>query len=171
MPKVSPIGRVSYPHVFKPQEYQGKSKYSLSLLFDDTADLSAMKAEAERVAKEKWPKGLPKGFKSPFRDGEEKEQPEYEGMTFVNFRANEDRKPAVVDAAKRPIAADSGEFYAGCYARVSFSCFAYDVSGSKGVAFGLNNVQKVRDGDRLDGSTTADDDFDALEEESSSDLF
>ena len=38
--------------------------------------------------------------------------------------------------------------------------------GNKGIAAGLNNIQKVKDGDRLAGGSTAEEDFDELEDES-----
>lgn len=164
MSKVSPVGRVSYPHVFEANEFQGKRNFSITLIFDSADELKDMKALANEVAKAKWPKGLPSNFRSPFRDGDEKNQPEYEGKTYITFKCNEDRPPQVVGPDKQPIVKGSGKFYPGCFARVSFSCYAYDTAGNRGVSFGLNNVQKVRDGDRLDSGSTADSDFDALEE-------
>ena len=50
--------------------------------------------------------------------------------------------------------------YSGCYANVSVNFYPYNVSGNKGVAAGLNNVQKVADGERLSGASSATDDFD-----------
>lgn len=159
----SPIGRVSYPNVFTAKEFDGKKSFSLTLLFDKTADLSAMKAEAEKVAAEKWGKKLPANLRMPFRDGDEKEQPEYAGKIYVTFRAGEDRKPQVVNADLSPISQESGQFYSGCFAKVSYSCYAYDKQGNKGVAFSLGNIQKIRDGEPLDGRTTAENDFDAVD--------
>lgn len=174
---ISPIGRVSYPHLYKVNEFEGKRSYSITLLFDKSADLSELKQMAKDAIKDKWPKDQPdaEDLRSPFMDGDKKnkkgDHPEYAGMTYITFKTSETRKPQVVDAKKNPILEDSGEMYAGCYARVSFSCYAYDKAGNQGVAFGLNNVQKVRDGDRLDGGSNADTDFDALESEADSDLF
>ena len=37
--------------------------------------------------------------------------------------------------------------------------FPYESSGNKGVGAGLNNVIKTRDGDRLSGGRSADEDF------------
>lgn len=159
----SPIGRVSYPNVFVAKEYDGKKSFSITLLFDKTADLSGMKSAYEAAVKEKWGNKVPSNLRSPFRDGDEKDQPEYAGMTYVTFRAGEDRKPQVVDASLNQITQESGMFYSGCYAKVSYSCYAYDKQGNKGVAFSLGNIQKVRDGEPLDGRTTAENDFDAVD--------
>jgi hypothetical protein len=169
---VTPTGRVSYPHLFEAKLFKGKRNFSIVLIFDkDDPGLAAMKKIANEVAKAKWGDKLPRGFMSPFKDGDEKEKPEYAGKVFINFKAQESRRPGVVDQGKQPITAESGAFYAGCYARVSYNCYAYDVDGSVGVNFGLNNVQKVKDGDRFDGGTSAEDDFEALEDTSDSDLF
>ena len=40
---------------------------------------------------------------------------------------------------------------------------AFNSNGNKGIACGLGNIQKVRDGEPLSGRTNAADDFDALE--------
>lgn len=169
MAKVSPVGRVSYPFVFTPNVYKDKATFQLTLLFDKnkSEELAEMKAEAARVAKEKWGDKIPKDFTSPFYDGDEKadESPEFAGQTFIRFKRAEKRgRPEVVDARKQPISEDSGVFYAGCYARVSYSCYAWEEGKKGGVSFGLGNVQKVREGEPLDGRTKADNDFDVLEE-------
>jgi hypothetical protein len=77
-------------------------------------------------------------------------------MYFIN--ANSQQKPGVVDADLNPIL-DRSEFYSGCFGRASISFFAYNTSGSKGIGCGLNNVQKLKDGDKLGGSATAAEDF------------
>lgn len=172
--KISPVGRVSYPNLFEPNVYKDKASFQVTLLFDKDADLSSMKAEAARVVKEKWGDKKPKDFDSPFRDGDDKEDsPEYAGMTYVRFkRAEKKGPPQVVDQAKRAVDAKSGAIYAGCFGRVSYSCFAWEEGKKGGVSFGLNNVQKVRDGDSLEvGRTNADDDFDALEDVDDDNIF
>ena len=64
----------------------------------------------------------------------------------------------MVDADLNPII-DRSEFYSGCYGRASISFFAYNSNGSKGVGCGLNNVQKMEEGEKLGGATTAAEDF------------
>ena len=50
--------------------------------------------------------------------------------------------------------------YSGCYGRASINFYPYSVNGNKGVGVGLNNVQKLTDGERLGGSrATAESDF------------
>lgn len=163
---LSPIGRVSFPSVFEPtamSEGQDK-KYSVTLLFPKGTDLKALKELAKKTASEKWPKGLPANFRTPFRDGGEKEQLDgyEEGVTFVKFSGK--YKPEVIDQKKQPIGAD--DFYAGCWGRLTYTCYAYDNSGNKGVAFGLVNIQKAKDDEPFGlGSSSADEDFEELEDD------
>ena len=52
--------------------------------------------------------------------------------------------------------------YSGCYARVSLSFYAFNTNGNKGVACGLGNIQKIRDGEPLGaGRISAESDFGA----------
>jgi hypothetical protein len=52
--------------------------------------------------------------------------------------------------------------YSGVYARVSINFYAFNSNGNKGIACGLGNIQKVRDGEPLGGKSKAEDDFDEL---------
>lgn len=172
MAKISPIGRVSYPSVFKPNVFEGKENFQITLIFDKTADLSEMEALIKDAVEKKWGKNPPKKLKLPIKNGDEKEQKEYEGKRYVTFKAQVSKPPQVVNADKSVITESSGTFYPGCYARCSYSVYSYDKGGNVGVGISLHNVQKVKDGDRLDGSTSADDDFDSVGEAAEgSDLF
>jgi hypothetical protein len=164
----TPVGRVSFPKVFKPQAFSGGDpKFSITLLFDNEGILKGMKDMASRTAREKWPKGIPSGLRSPFRNGTEyndrreaegKDRLEgYDGKTFIRFTSSS--RPGVVDPQVRQIAEEDEMLYAGCYAIVSYSCFAYSISGNLGVSFGLNNVQVVGPGDPFSGKPSPEDDF------------
>lgn len=95
-------------------------------------------------------------LKLPLRDGAEREDEAYQGHYFIN--ANSKLAPQIVDKHVKPIL-DRNEVYSGCYARVSLSFFAYNSNGNKGVACGLGNIQKIRDGEPLGGRPTAAEDF------------
>ena len=153
--------RVSFPHVFKPQSAAegAEPKYSLSMLFPVGTDVTALKKAAADAAKEKWGDNLPKKLKSPFLDQGDYEYDGYE-EGGVLIRATSKQKPGLVDAKVQAII-DESEFYPGCYARATVRAFAYDVSGNKGVSFGLQNLQKTRDGEMMGGRTRAATDFDA----------
>ena len=169
--------RFSYAHVFEPKAINdGDEKYSVSILIDKTHKstlsriakaIKAAIAEGEEKHGKKWSKGS--NFKLPLRDGDEErdEDEAYEGMYFLN--ANSKRKPQIVDAELNPIT-DEDDFYSGCYGRFSVNFFPYNSNGNKGVGVGLNNIQKLKDGERLSGSSSAFDDFDDEDEDEDDDL-
>ena len=91
-------------------------------------------------------------IKLPLRDGDiERDDEAYADSYFVN--ANSTTAPQIVDQKVQPIL-DRGEVYSGCYARVSINFYAFNSNGNKGVACGLGNIQKVRDGERLSGGSS-----------------
>ena len=100
-------------------------------------------------------------LKLPLRDGDtEREDDEaYAGSYFIN--ANSNTAPQIVDMKVQPIL-ERGEVYSGVYARVSVNFYAFNSSGNKGIACGLGNIQKVRDGEPLGGKSKAEDDFDEI---------
>ena len=89
-------------------------------------------------------------IKLPLRDGD-----------IERDDANSTTAPQIVDRAVKPIL-DRSEVYSGCYARVSLNFYAFNSNGNKGIACGLGNIQKIRDGESLGGKTTAADDFGAV---------
>lgn len=72
--------------------------------------------------------------------------------------------PGIVDADLNPIMTRS-EVYSGVYGRASITFYAFNSSGNKGIACGLNNLQKVRDGQPLGGKASAESDFATDEDE------
>jgi hypothetical protein len=98
-------------------------------------------------------------LKTPLRDGDT-ERPDdeaYAGHWFIN--ANSNTAPGVVNANREPVI-DTSEIYSGVYARVSLSFYAFNSNGNRGIACGLQNIQKVRDGESLGSRANAEDDFD-----------
>ncbi len=172
--------RMSFPNFFEPTkpkeapETQQK-KYNGTFLFPLGADIRVLKAEAARVAKEKWGDNIPKSLKSPFKDqgdmldreGNIREGCEA-GAIFI--RAASTTRPGVLgpDAVTHLEPAD---IYAGAYCKATLRAFTYGKVGSiilPGVSFGLQNVQKTRDGESLGGRTKAEDDFAPIDSESES---
>ena len=97
-------------------------------------------------------------LKTPLRDGD-LERPDdvaYKNAFFIN--ANSSTAPGIVDADRQPII-DTSEVYSGVYGRASISFYAFNSNGNKGIACGLNNLQKIRDGELLGGKARAEDDF------------
>lgn len=161
---ITPEFRVSFPAVFAARAaVQGQEpKFSIAMLFPKTTDLTPLKQLVNAAAVAKWgadKSKWPKGLRNPFRDGSEKDYDGYEGVTFCT--ASSKRKPGLVNADLDPII-EPNEFYGGCYARAEIAAFAYEVSGNKGVSFGLRNVQKIRDGEPFSGASKPEDAFDAI---------
>lgn len=166
--------RLSYVHLFEPyaQNEDQDPKYSCAILIpkSDKATLKrirrAIEAATEQGKTSRWNGKIPPNLKTTLRDGDEEadleRNPEYAGHFFMNV--NSTNRPGVVDRNVQTII-DSTEVYSGCYARVSINAFPYSVSGNKGVSFGLNHVQKLRDGDFLGGRSRAEDDFDAVDDD------
>lgn len=164
--------RFAFVNLFKPRKNdQGKEKYGVTLLFPHPSKLTgAAKAEyesciaklqaaAKEAATEKWGAKPPTGLRTPFRNQGDKagDYAGYEdGAIFLNVTS--EQRPECVDETVQPIIEPS-KLYSGCYGRVSLRAFAYDNSGNKGVSFGLQNVQKLRDGEPLGGRGPASADF------------
>lgn len=168
---VTPIFRVSFPHVFEARAAmgEGEPKFGLTAVFDkkkfsakDKERWIAVSALADEVSMAKFKKkvkDLPANFKKPVRDGAEKEGLDGfgPGLLFANLTTK--FKPGIVDKdGKTKIVDDNEAFYPGCYARATITCYGYENKG-KGVAFGLMNLQKIAEGPRLDSRTDAEDDF------------
>lgn len=161
--------RLSYAHVWEPNSIQGgKPKYSVSLIIPktDTATIAAIEKAVDAaieagIGKFGGKRPNKAALKLPLRDGDtERDDEAYAGSFFVN--ANSLTPPQVVDENVAPIL-DRSEVYSGCYARVSLSFFAFNTNGNKGVACGLGNIQKIRDGESLGGGrVSAETDFGAF---------
>ena len=97
-------------------------------------------------------------IKTPLRDGdtERPDDPAYAGSYFIN--ANSATAPGIVDADCNPILTRP-EVYSGVHGRASINFYAFNSNGNKGIACGLNNLQKIRDGEPLGGKSSAASDF------------
>ena len=160
---MTPEFRVSFPNVFRPAKPMAEgqeAKYGITMLFKKGENLDELKKAAEEAIIDKWgtdKSKWPRNMRSPFRDQGEKEFAGYEeGAIFVT--ATSKQKPGLVDADVNDIIAEE-DFYPGCYARATVRAFAYDAAGNRGVAFGLQNVQKLKDGEPLGGRVAASADF------------
>lgn len=159
------LSRLSFFHGWEPVSINGSpERYSVSVLIpkDDTETVKAIEEAIDAAIEEGIPKfGGKKPNKSalklPLRDGDtERDDPAYKGHYFIN--ANSRTAPQIVDRNLNPIL-DRDEVYSGCYARVSLTFYAFNSNGNKGVAVGLGNIQKIKDGTPLGGRSTAKDDF------------
>ena len=162
---VTGIVRLSYANIWEPASVNGGTpKYSVSLIIpkSDTKTIAAINAAVDAAIKQgaaKFGGKIPNkaALKLPLRDGDtEREDEAYKDSYFVN--ANSTTAPQIVDRSVQPIL-DRAEVYSGCYARVSINFYAFNSNGNRGIACGLGNIQKIRDGEPLGGRTSAADDF------------
>ena len=176
---LTPTGRLSYPHLFKPRSAApgAEPKYSCTLIFDkiaqDTPQFKAILAAVEYEAKQTWPKGRPPKFRSPIKDATEavdndgNRKPAYDdGCKYISISTKD--APGVVDQ-KLNLIIDPNDIYAGCFARAKINVKAYDQTTNKGVAIYLQHIQKVKDGDPLTTRVSATQAFDAVDPEADSD--
>ena len=82
-------------------------------------------------------------------------------MYFLN--CNSTQKPGIVDKDLNEIL-DPDEVYSGCWGRASINFFPFNTNGNRGIACGLQNIQKWCDGEPLNGRVRAEDEFDALDD-------
>ena len=161
--------RFSYANIWDPKSINGgKPKFSVSLIIpkDDTVTVNKIKAAIQAAYEEGQSKlkgnakSVPplSAIKNPLRDGdlERPDDPAYQNAYFIN--ANSDTAPGVVDKNLNPII-DRPEIYSGVYGRASINLYAFNSNGNRGIACGLNNIQKIRDGEPLGGKSRAEDDF------------
>ena len=161
--------RWSYVNAWEPKSINGGApKYTVSLIIPKSDTKTIEKIQAAIQAAYEEGQGKLKGngksvpalsvLKTPLRDGDA-ERPDdeaYADSYFVN--ANSGTAPGIVDADRNPII-DRSEVYSGVYGRASINFYAFNSNGNKGIACGLNNLQKIRDGEPLGGKTRAEDDF------------
>jgi hypothetical protein len=164
-----PETRWSYANVWEARSINdGTPKFSVSLIIpkSDTRTLNKIKAAIEAAYKEGEAKLKGNGrsvpalsaIKTPLRDGdlERPDDEAYADSYFVN--ANSATAPGIVDANLDPIL-ERSEVYSGVYGRASINFYAFNSNGNKGIACGLNNLQKIKDGESLGGKSRAEDDF------------
>ncbi len=156
--------RFSYANIWEPKSINGgEAKYSVSLIIpkSDIKTLTAIRTAVENATQEgkaKFGGKIPANLKLPLRDGDvdRPDDAAYANSYFLN--ANSKERPGIVDRAVNTIL-DQDEVYSGCYGKASIVFFAFNNNGNKGVACGLQNLQKLSDGEALSGRAKAEDDF------------
>ena len=159
----------SYANVWEAKSINDSTpKFSVSLIIPKTNTVTVQKIKAAIQAAYEESQATLKGngrtvppltaIKTPLRDGdtERPDDPAYTGSYFIN--ANSATAPGIVDADCNPILTRS-EVYSGVYGRASINFYAFNSNGNKGIACGLNNLQKIRDDEPLGGKSSAASDF------------
>lgn len=172
---VTGICTFSYLNCWDPKAVNGGTpKYSVSLIIpkNDHHTIEMIRSAIEAAYEEGQSKlkgngkTVPalKAIRTPLRDGDE-ERPDdeaYKDSYFLN--ANSTTAPGVVDADRQTIL-DRSQMYSGVKGRASINFYAYNVNGNRGIAVGLNHLQKISDGTPLGSRSSAEDDFSAEEED------
>ena len=170
--------RLSYTHLFSkyaPDGDTANGKFMTNVLIpkEEKETIKAIQQAIEAGKKagivSKWGGKEPKKLDMPMRDGDTDKDDDavYAGHYFINAKCA--TRPGIVDKNKTPIV-DEDDIYSGVWAIVSVTFYGYEVSGNRGVACGLNNVMKFKDGERLGGRSSADSDFADLDLEDDDDL-
>lgn len=178
----TPLALISYPHLAEAQKQKDASKTpKFGAAFVFTPDIlampaektlfTAMQAEALEVVKAKWPakyeqylqsEGFKKGFRKDPKDGYP------EGSIYINARSN--NQPGMVYSILDPATGKPARvkqedvkkvFYPGAIVRGLVSIYAFDTDGNRGVTFGLEGLQFVKDAPRIDNRVNAEDAFEA----------
>lgn len=168
--------RLSYCHLFTPEAASegSEKKYSVSIIIPKSNkklvnEINAAIAAAALAGIAKFGGRKPANLKTPLRDGDE-DRPDdeaYADSWFIN--ATSRTKPGVVKASKvmgetkLVEVTNEDEVYSGCYGWVSVNFFAYNNAGNRGIAAGLNNVLKTKDGEFLGGRSSAQSDFSGID--------
>lgn len=169
--------RISYAYLTEPRPSDdpgGKPKYGCLLLIpksdkDTMAKLYA--AQRDAITQGEMSKFNGKKLRGEpgtgaawdtIKDGDDTDNPENAGHWLLNVSGT--TRPGIVDKDLQQII-DPSEIYSGMYARVSINSYPYNFNGKIGVTFGLNNVQKLEDGEFLGGRSSAADDFGDLDED------
>jgi hypothetical protein len=185
---ITPEAILSFPRLFVPDsgpQEEGEApqaeKYSAALVFTTAAQQTpayaamkraAVQAAVNKLGQEKAVEAIRTGkLRMPFRaDWEARGYPE--GSTFFNARSKQ--RPGVVANVQDPatgkprviteedqVVGGRFEMYSGSTVIASVNFFYYDRKGNKGIGVGLGNVQRVRDGARLDNRVAAENEFEA----------
>ena len=165
---ITPPFRTSYAFVHEPWKNNNNDdsepKYSTQMIFAKGTDIKPLIQCAANAAAAKWgdSKNWPKMKYNILNTAEEAElgdvPSEAHYVDTLIGSAKSKNKPGIVGQDANPLMSQD-DFYSGCYARASISAFAYDTAQNKGCSFGLNNLMKTGDGERLDGRASAEDDF------------
>ncbi len=166
--------RFSFVNVFEARAFgEGMdAKYSVMLLIpkSDVGTIDRIKkaidAAAQKGLSTKFGGKLPAVLKTTLKDADKDTNQDGEvfkdvwdntaGHYIINVSSK--NQPQIVDANLNPII-NPVEFYSGCYGRASINFFAFNTNGNKGISAGLNNLQKLEDGEPLGNFSTAEQDF------------
>jgi len=159
---VTPLFRGSFVQVMTPKAFSKDQdpKFSMVIpILKDDEFIAKLDEAVKQAAMDKWNE-VPKKLKIVFKDGD-KEEEKYEWAGCRVITASNKTKPGCVIKTEQGIveAIDPEDIYSGAYFKASIRPYAYEYEKTKGVAISLDNVIKIRDGEKFTSKTSAKDDF------------
>lgn len=160
---ITPVFRASFVTVMKPKAYSAGQdpKYSIVIPLDkEDKFFEDLQKAVDQVCMDKWgeiPKKL--AFKS-LKDGDkEEEKYDWAGKTVIT--ATNKSQPGILMKTEQGLVEPTTDedIYSGAYFRASIRPYAYEFEKTRGVAISLDNVLKVKDGEKFTSKTSAADDF------------
>lgn len=177
------------PEVIANADGTNTKVWGLTAIIPAGTDISPITAAIDEAAKKCWgdkAKTITAStkFRSPLKAGGD--QVDREGQLYAGFEhgqttvklSTKQRKPGLVDRQARPIFDTNGttlmdkaeevyeiipenRAFSGCWLYATFCAQAYDRADGRGVSLKLENLQLVRQDERLGGgrATSAEDDF------------
>jgi len=170
-PIKTPAFRGSFVQLMKPRAYgDNEPKYAITVVLPkENPFWKLLRKAVEEVAIDKFEK-VPKGFKSPIRDGDDTEYEDWKGCYFAKLQSDV-RVPVVEvrDGTIEPVDADefADKVYSGAWFKATFRPYSWHYPGppaTKGVSLQLDNVLSVQPpkgetAEPFSGRSSAADDF------------
>ena len=158
---------MSFPSLFKHEIYAGEDtgKFAATFLIakSDTKAIKSIEDACAASLKEKYGDKVPKGFKMPLVDGDDKDYNGY--LDHVCIKASTKKRPTLDNRDKTPIVEEDNILYGGCYVNASIDIWIMDNSYGKKVLASLNAIQFVKDGESFGTKSDGADDFEDLDDE------
>ena len=171
---VTPVFRLSYPHVWTPvfNQLAKREEFSIQMLFDKASSKAALNEMVKLVNKLiDWKGWTASAVRKPFIDGDTKKDsagvlwseknPCNKGQIII--RSWSKQAPGIVDCTGKHPITQKDEIYGGCYCKAQLNAYAYEQAGNRGISFGLLHLQKVKDGEPFGNRTRAEDAFAPVE--------
>lgn len=170
---VTPVGKIIFPWIIEPRDYQGNGKFayscSLDLEGEDAAQLAALVDAEIEEARARF--NTNKVFSTPYGPATDRQKEEIPGVTRFKFKVGAsaetkngqqwDRKPTLVDCDRNPIVAktfDDLPLGAGSLVRIAFTPYPWKNPGGVGVTLQPVAVQVLELVRFVDDSASAFDD-------------
>lgn len=168
--------RLSYAHLFEKHGFEGNTpKYSVTLMIPktDMETIDALKSayrEALEAGVEKFGKSFTKAeYNAPFvrpaggtygllKDGDSEDA---EGYYLLPVKSNDAPGVLAKETGMTRLTKENGGpdiVYSGCYAKATVNVFPFN-NPKAGISASLNNILKIKDGEKFGGIAKAEDDF------------